>query len=88
VDKNLKWKTHIQKIIKKCNSQLYLLLRIKQYLYVHARKLFFNAYILPHLDYCCTIWRNCSSDLLSQIIKFQKRAIRIILDKNFDAPSN
>ena len=88
VDKNLKWKTQIQNIIKKCNSQLYLLLRIKQYLDLHSRKLFFNAYILPHIDYCCTIWGNCSSELLSQIVNFQKRAARIILDKSFDTPSN
>jgi hypothetical protein len=88
VDKNLKWKTQIQNTIKKCNSQLYLLLRIKQYLDLHSRKLFFNAYILPHIDYCCTIWGNCSSELLSQIVNFQKRAARIILDKSFDTPSN
>lgn len=88
VDNNLKWKTHIQSTIKKCNAQLYLLLRIKQYLDLHSRKLFFNSYILPHLDYCCTIWGNCNNELLSDIIKFQKRAARIILDKSFDTPSN
>jgi hypothetical protein len=81
-------KTQIQKTIRKCNSQLYLLLRIKQYLDLQSRKLFFNAYILPHLDYCCTIWGHCSSELLSQIIKFQKRAAKIVLDKSFDSPSN
>ena len=88
VDNNLKWKTHIQTTIKKCNAQLYLLLRIKQYLDLHSRKLFFNSYILPHLDYCCTVWGNCSNELLSDIIKFQKRAARIILDKSFDTHSS
>jgi hypothetical protein len=88
VDSKLKWKIQIEMILKKCNSQLYLLLRIKQYLDLHARKLFFNSYILPHLDYCCTIWGNCSNDLINEIIKFQKRAARIILDKSFDAPSS
>ena len=49
--------------------------------------MFFNAYILPHLDYCCTIWGNCSEYLLNSIHKFQKRAARIILDKSYDTPS-
>jgi hypothetical protein len=88
VDNNLIWKTQIQKTIGKCNSKLYLLLRIKQYIDLHSWKLFFNAYILPHLDYCCTISGNCSSELLSQIIIFQKRAARIILDTSFDSPLN
>lgn len=87
VDNNLKWKTQVDKTLKKCNTQLYLLLRIKQYLDVNARKLFFNAYILPHLDYCCTVWGNCNNEQILDIIKFQKRAARIILDKSYDAPS-
>jgi hypothetical protein len=79
VDSKLKWKIQIEMILKKCNSQLYLLLRIKQYLDLHARKLFINSYILPHLDYCCTIWGNCSNDLINEIIKFQKRAAGIYI---------
>ena len=62
-------------------------MRIKQYLNLHARKLFYNAYILPHLDYCCSIWGNCSKELQNCVVKFQKRAARIILDKDFEAPS-
>jgi len=87
VDQHLNWKYQVEQTIKKCNSYLYLLLRIKSYLNLHSRKLFFNAYILPHLDYCCTIWGNCSDRLIEAVIKFQKRAARIILDKDFNSPS-
>ena len=51
-------------------------------------KLFFNAYILPHIDYCCTIWGNGNSDSLNSVIKFQKRAARLILDKDFNISSD
>jgi hypothetical protein len=88
VDHTLNWKTQVKMTLNKCNSLLYLLLRIKQFLNVHVRKIFFNEYILPHLDYCCTIWGNCSKELLNDLYKFQKRAARIILDKDFDAPPN
>ena len=87
VDNNLTWKTQVEQTIKKCNSLLYLLLRIKCYLNIHVRKLFFNSYILPHLDYCCTVWGNCSQHLLQEMMKFQKRAARVILDKDYDTPS-
>ena len=87
VDSGLRWKDHVQQTLKKCNSNLYLLLRIKQFLNIHSRKLFYNAYILPHLDYCCTVWGNCSQELTNSILKFQKRAARIILDKDYEYPT-
>ena len=58
VNNTLTWSVHIEATLKKCNSLLYLLNRIKQYINVPTRKLFYNAYILPHLDYCCSIWGN------------------------------
>ena len=87
IDPQLNWKHHVEHTLKKCNSLLYLLLRIKKFLNIHSRNLFFNAYILPHIDYCCTIWGSCSQNLLDKMLKFQKRAARVILDKPFDAPS-
>ena len=87
VDDKLSFKLQIDKTLKKCNSNLYLLLRIKKFLDLDSRKLFFNAYILPHLDYCCSPWGNATQEMLLNILKFQKRAARIILDKPFDAPS-
>ena len=54
--------------------------------YTH-KKTFFNAYILPHIDYCCTVWGNINSTLTDCMIKLQKRAARIILDKGIDTTS-
>ena len=75
-------------LIKDCNSLLFLLNRIKQYLSLPIRKLFYNAYILPNLDYCYTIWGNANNELLNTVIKSQKRAARSILDKPIDTPSS
>ena len=87
LDNTMSWASHVEAIIKKCNSLL-LLNRIKQYLSLPIRKLFYNAYILPHLDYCCTIWGNTNNELLNAVIKFQKCAARSILDKPIDTPSS
>ena len=87
-DNKLSWAQQIANTIKKCNSLLRLLNRIKCYLSIATRKLFFNAYILPHTDYCCTVWGNTNSNLTNSKIQFQKSAARIILDKNIDTPSS
>ena len=87
IDNTLSWTAQVESIIKKCNSLLHLLNRIKCYLPIHTRKIFFNAYILPHIDYCCTVWGNINSTLTDCMIKLQKRAARIILDKGIDTPS-
>ena len=84
------WDAHIDHLIKKCNSYLFLLSRIRVVFFLSRRNriLFYNSYILPHLDFCCIIWGNCSSTLEDKLIKFQKRAARVILDCDFYTPSS
>ena len=67
---SLSWHSQVDKALKKCNTLLLLLGRIKQYLSIPIRKLFYNAYILPHLDYCCTIWGNTAADSIDAVVKF------------------
>ena len=81
-DDVLSWDAHIQNVYNKINKNLYLLQQIKQFLPIDSRKLFFNSYILLHFDYCSIIWGNCSQTHMYRLEKLQKRAARIILDKN------
>jgi len=50
--------------------------------------LFYNSYIISHLDVCCIIWGNCNSTLEDKLVNFQKRAARIILDCELYTPSS
>ena len=52
------------------------------------RILFYNSYILHHLNFCCIIWGNCSSTLEDKLVNIQKRAVRVILDCDFYTPSS
>ena len=45
IDNTLSWSTEVDSVINKCNTYLYCLSRIKSFLYVENRKLFYNAYI-------------------------------------------
>ena len=73
IDNTLNLSAQVEATIKKCNSLLFLLGRINIYLDIPTRKLFFNSYILPHLDYCNSIWGNCSND---RTMKFQKKSCK------------
>ncbi|VDI78854.1 Hypothetical predicted protein [Mytilus galloprovincialis] len=80
IDKHLDWKFQIDYVCKNLSSRIALLSRIKKFLDISSRKLFYNAYILPIFDFCCSIWGNCYEDGYKKILKMQKRAARIILD--------
>ena len=39
----------------------------------------YNAIILPHFDYCCTVWGSTSQKNLTRLQRLQSRAMRCIL---------
>ena len=43
---------------------------------------------MPHLTYCCSIWGNTYKSRLSEVIKLQKKALRIVYNKPSYAPTN
>ena len=46
----------------------------------------YNVLIKPILEYCCTVWGNCTVDNLQRVLKLQKRSVRLIL--NADTQEN
>ncbi len=72
IDQYLDWKLQIDQICKNISSRLFLFSKVKKYLDKRCRILFFNAYILPIFDYCCTIWGNCNDEGIQRITKLQK----------------
>ena len=61
--------------------------RIKVFLSFQNRKRFYNAYILPHFDFCCVILGNCTSVMEDKLVKLQKRVAGEILDVDVTVPS-
>jgi len=52
------------------------------------RKLYYNSYILPIIDYGIILWQFAPKHKLKNVVNIQKRTARIILDKSWDHPSN
>jgi len=51
------------------------------------RKLYYNSYILPIIDYGIKLWQYAPKCKLIKIANIQKRSARMILDKSWDHPS-
>ena len=43
--------------------------------------MFYNAYVLPILDYCCVIWGKGNTNYINRVFKLQKRIGKIILQQ-------
>ena len=72
-DNVISWDEHIKAIRNKITKNLYLLQQIKSFLPVNTWKLFVNSYILPHADFCCVVWGDCSITLVTFL---EKRSIK------------
>ena len=56
IDHFLSWSPHVQKTHTTIARHIALLCRIKKYLPHQARQTFYHSVILPHMDYCSTLW--------------------------------
>ena len=74
VDRCLTWEKHISIICQKIAAKINILRNIKSFLPFNVRKIYFNAYILPHFDFCCTIWGGCNKTLLNKLKRLHKFA--------------
>ena len=52
------------------------------------RKLYYNSYILPIIDYGIILWQFAPKRKLIKIANIHKWTARMILDKSWDHPSN
>lgn len=84
IEENLGWNNHFQHVCKKVSSYIWLLSKIKSYLSLEHRSLFYNSYIQPHFNYCNTIWGNSSNYNVSKLTQLQRRACKLILENNYE----
>jgi hypothetical protein len=87
LDSHNVWVNQIDKIYCNINSRLFLFKRIREALLFDSRIKFYFGLIYPHFIYGITIWGNASNELLHPLLKFQKRAVRLILNESVCTPS-
>jgi hypothetical protein len=48
----------------------------------------YNALVMPHFNYCLTVWQNNNQTHLDKLYKLQKRAARIITNSDYTIRSS
>ena len=81
INNRFSWTDHIDYIRGKISEKLSLLRRIKSYLPLNGRIMFFNSFILPLFDYGDIIWRDRgNASLMSELQVLQNKTARLISD--------
>ena len=75
------WTQHLENVRRKCLAGLAAIRRSNTYLPTATRRMLYNALVLPHLDYCSTVYNSCSISLSDKLERVQNYAMRIILKK-------
>ena len=81
LDDGLKWREHVKELSRKCWAGLSRLKRFRKVLPTTLKKRLYSSLVLPHLDYCCLVWQECSKELVNRLEKIQNYGMRIILDQ-------
>ena len=78
---------NIDNLCRELSKLIGLLWRNRHLLPYHCRLLFYNSFILPRIDYCLPIWGNSSIQGMNKIWRLQKKAVPLISNVPFDAPT-
>ena len=88
-DEQLKWDKHNDDQCKKISKNISLLKRARSFVPRHTLINMYNAFVLPHFNYCSTIWNdgsyNCT--IINKLSKLQRRAARVITSSTYDIRS-
>ena len=88
IDDVISWNKHIDNMCITLSQRIGLLRRLHKLIPFHLRKILYYGLIQSILDYCCVVWGNTSKTNIDRVYKMQKRALRVLLNADFDTPSN
>ena len=89
IDEKLTWENHIEEIvIPKVLKGLRMIRTLRPILNLSQRVKVYESLVLPHFDYCSTVWGNCGSVLRGKLQKLQNRAARIITFSGYEVRSS
>ena len=81
LDSKLNFHAHLDSVVSKLKKASGVFFRASKFLPPDCKLTLYNTLILPHIDYCSTVWSTSlrKSDL-ARLQRIQNRAMRIILD--------
>ena len=80
LDPYLKWSDHVDYIVKKIAKTHACIRKIKPFVRSKTLIDLYFSLIVPHLDYCCTIWGNKSKTGIQRLQRCQNKCARLALN--------
>ena len=77
LDDNLSWHSHVSFVEKKLSSANFIIRKIRHKINQKTSLMLYDTLILPHLMYCSLNWGNTYKTYTLNIIRLQKRALRL-----------
>ena len=78
IDSQLTFDQHVENLCTKLSQRIAVLPKIRRFLHLDQRKLYYNAMIKQTMLYASTVWTSCSVENRQKVFKLQKRAARVI----------
>ena len=79
LDSQLNFEQHINNLYKKSTMKLGAICKTREYVDQSTVLMLYNSLVLPHLDYCDTVFMTANSTLLNKLQLVQNSACRTIL---------
>jgi hypothetical protein len=83
IDDELKWQAHIVNVCKSVARNVHLLGKLKLYVDLDARLMFFNAHILSHINYASTVWSGAGDIHLKKLNSLHRRAAKSLVSNPY-----
>jgi hypothetical protein len=83
IDDQLKWNRHNDEQCKKISKTIALLRKAKDFASQEELVTIYNSLVLPHFNYCSTIWNDNKKSHIDKLWKLQKRAARVITSSDY-----
>ena len=82
IDRDLRFKKHIEETCGKIAKQINALKRIKNFLDKRAKNTIYNSYIKCNLNYCSVVWMFANKTEIEKLEQTNKRALRLVTNKS------
>jgi hypothetical protein len=88
IDDQLKWNRHNDEQCKKISKSIALLRKAKDFTSQEELVTIYNSLVLPHFNYCSTIWNDNNKSHIDKLWKLQKRAALVITSSDYTIRSS
>ena len=78
IDNRLSWSQHINYIKNKIAKSIGILCKARKFLYTSTLVTLYNSFVYPYITYGVEVWGTANDCYIQQVLKLQKRSVRVI----------